>query len=149
VAAVATPGLMVGDGYIAEGLVRYDFKFVVQEKANGTDRGKLDLRVTDVDSRKNKPKRNDRFLSTSYTNVVFDVDPAWRPQFDNVAFAGTGTWNGQAGYRFEAVAQDRMGPGRHHESFKITIYDAANHVIASVDGLVKGGSLESRRIHRK
>ena len=149
VVAVATPGVMIGDGYIAEGLVRYDFKFVVQEKANGTDRGKLDLRVTDVDSRKNKPKRNDRFLSTSYTNVVFDVDPAWRPQFDNVAFAGTGTWNGQAGYRFEAVAQDRMGPGRHHESFKITIYDAANHVIASVDGLVKGGSLESRRIHRK
>jgi len=42
-----------------------------------------------------------------------------------------------------------MGPDRHRELFKITIYDAANHVIASVDGIVKGGSLESRRIHRK
>jgi len=150
VLAGATPGLMVGDGYVAEGLLRYDFQFVVQEKANGTDRGKLDLRVTDlVDSRKNRQKRNDRFVSTSYTDVVFSVDAALRPQFDNVAFAGTGSFNGQAGYRFEALAQDRIGPDRHRELFKITIYDAANHVIASVDGIVKGGSLESRRIHRK
>ena len=150
VLAAPTPGLMVGDGYVAEGLLRYDFQFVVQEKANGTDRGKLDLRVMDlVGSRKNKQKLNDRFVSTSYTDVVFTVDASLRPQFDNVAFAGTGTWNGQAGYRFEALAQDRMGPDRHRELFKITIYDAANHVIASVDGIVKGGSLESRRIHRK
>ena len=111
----ATPGLMVGDGYVAEGLFRYDFQFVVQEKANGTDRGKLDLRVTDlVDSRKNKQKRNDRFVSTSYTDVVFSVDAALRPQFDNVAFAGTGSWNGQAGEqrgtqkeRTESIRQER------------------------------------------
>jgi len=150
VLAAATPGMMVGDGFVAESLVRYDFKFVVQEKANGADRGKLDLHVTDVDDgRKKKQRRDDRFVSTSYTDVVFDLDPAARPQYDNVRFAGLGTWNGQAGYRFEALAQDRMGPGRHSESFRITIYDPTNHVIASVDGIVKGGHLESRRIHRK
>jgi hypothetical protein len=150
VLAGATPGMMAGDGYIAEGLVRYDFKFVVNEKADGTDRGKLDVGVSDVvDNHRKKPKRNDRFVSTSYADVVFDVDPASPPQFDNVAFAGTGTWNGQAGYRVEALAQDHMGPGLHRESFKLTIYDAANHVVASVDGIVRGGSLESRRIHRK
>jgi hypothetical protein len=150
VLAAPTPGLMVGDGYVAEGLVRYDFKFVVQENADGTDRGRLELRVKDVDDgRKKKQRRDDRFVSTSYTDVVFALDPASPPQFDNVTFAGTGTWNGLAGYRFEALAQDRMGPGRHRESFKITIYDPTNGIVASVDGIVKGGNLRSRRIHRK
>jgi hypothetical protein len=150
VLAAATPGLMVGDGYVADVNFRYDFQFVVQEKPNGIDRGKLDLRIKDlVDSRKNRDKRNDRFVSTSYTDVVFSVDAAVRPQFDTVAFAGTGTWNGQGGYRFTALAQDRLGPDRHRESLKITIYDAANHVIASVDGIIKGGSLESRRVHER
>jgi hypothetical protein len=53
-----------------------------------------------------------------------------------------------AGYRFEAFAQDRIGPPKHREMLTITIYDSANHVVATVvDGLIKGGSLESRRIH--
>ena len=108
------------------------------------------MRITDVDDgRKKKQRRNDRFVSASYTDVVFDLDPASPPLFDNVAFAGIGTWNGLAGYRFEALAQDRMGPGRHRESFKITIYDPTNRIVASVDGIVKGGHLESRRVHRR
>jgi len=147
---LVTPGLMVGDGYVAEGLLRYDFTFVVQEKANGTDRGKLELRIKDVDDgRKKKVVRNDRFISTSYTNVVFSFDTALRPQFDDVAFAGTGIWNGVAGYRFEALAQDHLGPGKHKESFKIVIYNPANQIVASVDGVVKGGKLEARRIHHR
>ena len=78
VIGVVTPGLMVGDGYVAENLVRYDFKFVVQEKPNGVDRGRLDLRITDVDDgHKKKVKRNDVFVSTFYTNVAFELD--WRP----------------------------------------------------------------------
>jgi hypothetical protein len=149
VLAAVTPGLMIGDGFVADGLFRYDFQFVVQETANGTDRGKLDLRITDLVDNHKKNKRNDRFVSTSYTNVVFGLDPALGPQFDTATFAGTGKWNGQAGYRFEAYAQDRIGPPKHREMLTITIYDSTNHIVASVDGIIRGGSLESRRIHRK
>ena len=50
--ATVTPGIMLGDGYIADNLYRYEFKFLVLEKANGTDRGKLELRIRDLDDRK-------------------------------------------------------------------------------------------------
>jgi hypothetical protein len=147
---VVTPGQMVGDGFVAESLVRYDFKFVVQEKPNGVDRGKLELRISDVDDgRKKKVRRDDRFVSTSYTSVTFALDSVTNPQYDKATFAGTGKWNGVLGYRFEAVAQDRLAPGRHSESFKITIYGPLNQVIASVDGVVKGGKLESQRIQHR
>ena len=38
----------VGDGFIVDALFRYDFQFVVQENGNGNDKGKLDLRITDL-----------------------------------------------------------------------------------------------------
>lgn len=148
VMGVVTPGQMVGDGFIAEGQLRYDFQFVVKEKSNGVDRGKLEVRVRDIDDgRKKKQKRDDVFVSTSYTDVIFELDQAYRPQFDKATFSGTGRWNGVTGYRFVAVAQDRLGPGRHTETFAITIYNSSNQVVASADGVVKGGKLQSHRIH--
>jgi hypothetical protein len=149
VLAAATPGLMVGDGFITASGLRYDFKFVVQEKANGVDKGKLELRISDIDDgRKKKTRRDDVFKSTSYTDVVFTLDSSLRPLFDTVSFAGVGTLNGQTGYRFVASALDYLGGGRHNETLTITIYDASNNVVATVNGAIKGGSLQSKRIHR-
>jgi len=150
VLTAATPGLMVGDGFITtSAMLRYDFKFVVQENANGIDKGKLELHVTDVDDgHKKKTRRDDVFKSTSYSSVLFTLDSVTRPQSDSVSFAGLGTWNGQAGYRFVATALDYLGGGRHSETFTITIYNSANVVVATVNGPIKGGSLQSRRIHR-
>lgn len=148
---VSTPGIMLGDGYVAANLLRYDFKFLVLEKANGTDRGKLDLRIRDLDDRKKKNKTNNRFVSTSYTDVVFNFDQADRPMFDTVVFKGTGTWNGVAGYRFEAFAEDRAGApwrGRNRETFRIVIYSSTNEVVASAEGTVKGGFLLSKRLRK-
>jgi hypothetical protein len=151
VLAVATPGIMLGDGYVADNLFRYDFKFLVLERTNGTDRGKLDLRIRDLDDRKKKVKRSDRFVSTSYTDVVFDFDPEDRPKYDTAAFKGIGTWNGVAGYRFEAFAEDRVGPiwfHRNREFFRIVIYSPTNEVIARAEGTVKGGFLLSKRLRK-
>jgi hypothetical protein len=146
----ATPGLMVGDGFVAtSAMLRYDFKLVVQENANGIDKGKLELRISDIDDgHKKKTKRNDVFKSTSYSEVVFTLDSSSPPQFDTVSFAGMGTWNGQAGYRFVASALDYLSGGRHNETFAITIYDPANNVVDTVNGTLKGGNLKSHRIHR-
>ena len=151
VLAVATPGLMLGDGYIADNMFRYEFKFLVLEKANGTDRGKLDLRIRNLDNRKRNAKRDDRFVSTSYTDVVFNFDQADRPSFDTAVFKGTGKLNGVTGYRFEAFAEDRVGRlwrGKHQETFRIVIYSPTNEVVASVEGTVKGGFLLSKRLRK-
>ena len=150
VLAAATPGLMVGDGFLTTSdMLRYDFKFVVQENANSVDKGKLELRVTDVDDgHKKKVKRNDVFKSTSYSAVVFTLDSAVPPAFDTVNFAGDGTWNGVAGYHFVASALDYLSGGRHSETLAITIYDPSNNVVATVNGVIRGGNLRSRRIHK-
>jgi hypothetical protein len=149
--AVVTPGIMLGDGYIADNQFRYEFKFLVMEKANGTDRGKLDLRIRDLDDRKKRVKRDDRFVSTSYTDVVFNFDQADRPTYDTAVFKGTGKLNGVIGYRFEAFAEDRAGlgwRGRNQETFRIVVYSPTGDVVASAEGVVKGGFLMSKRLRK-
>jgi hypothetical protein len=149
--AVVTPGIMLGDGYIADSQYRYEFKFLVMEKANGTDRGKLDLRIRDLDDRKKRVKRDDRFVSTSYTDVVFNFDQADRPTYDTAVFKGTGKLNGVIGYRFEAFAEDRAGlgwRGRNQETFRIVVYSPTGDVVASAEGVVKGGFLMSKRLRK-
>lgn len=153
-----TPGLMTGYGYVRDDDDRFTFEFVVRERANGSDRGYLELRILDEDrdrrgNKKAKPRpRDDRFESRTLTKVVFSDDPTVRPgrtnrpQIDTVAFEGTGQWNGKNGYRFEAFAQDIGEPGRHRESIQITIFDAQGRVVAAAEGDLDGGNIQSVRI---
>ena len=120
------------------------------EKANGRS-GKLDSRIRDLDDRKKRVKRDDRFVSTSYTDVVFNFDQADRPSFDTVAFQGTGKWNGVIGYRFEAFAEDRVGHlwrGKNRETFRIVVYSPTGQEVARAEGVVKGGFLDSKRLRK-
>ena len=66
-----TPGLMTGNGFVRDDDNRYDFEFTVRERANGSGRGGLSLRVKDEDRRGNKKRgardRDDRFVSRRLT----------------------------------------------------------------------------------
>jgi hypothetical protein len=152
---VPTPGLMTGNGFIRDDDNRYEFEFVVREKANGADRGGLSLSISQAPGPKPQARRgktSDRFVSRSLTSVMFSDDPTIRPgrrprpQVDTVSFAGPGEWNGRAGYRFEAFAQDRGEPGRHRESLRVTIFDSADHVVAAFDQDIDGGNIQSARM---
>ena len=149
-----TPGSMRGSGFVRDDFNKYDFDFFAKENATGADRGKLELRIKDEDRKgqRGKKPRNDRFVSRLLTNVVFSDDPSSQPgkspkvQMDTVLFAGTGEWNGKAGYRFEAFAQDLGEPGRHRESIRVTVLDAAGNIVAHVEGDLDGGNIQSARI---
>jgi hypothetical protein len=134
---VPTPGLMIGDGFVLADN-RYAFNFLVSETANSDDRGAFSLRVTDARPKPKGKPRDDRFTSRTYTNVRFIGD--------TVLFAGTGEWNGQGGYRFEAFAQDGGEPGRGSDTLRVTIYDSANQIILQFDDALAGGNVQSVRL---
>jgi hypothetical protein len=67
---------------------------------------------------------------------------------DTVTFAGTGRWNGHAGYTFAAVATDAGEPGPGRDLFAITVRDAAGHVVASVNATISSGNIDSLQIRR-
>jgi hypothetical protein len=85
---------------------------------------------------------------------MFSDDPSIRPsrrarpQVNTVLCAGPGEWNGLPGYRFEAFAQDRGEPGRHHDSLRVAIYGSAGHIVAQFDGEPDGGNVQSARLQR-
>ena len=62
--------------------------------------------------------RPDRYLAATVTEVVMSDAPGYTPGrnsrtgIDSVVFAGVGSWDGVAGYRFEIAASDRGEPGR-------------------------------------
>ena len=70
------------------------------------------------------------------------------PHASEVTFEGVGYWNGRAGYRFTATAVDAGEPGRNHDSFAMTVSDAAGHVVASANAIITGGNIQSLRIQR-
>ena len=94
-----------------------------------------------------------RFESTLVVSVAFSDDPDFRPghgrqpAVDTVMFSGVGTWNGRSGYSFEAVATDRGEPGRHRDTFSVVVRDGQGKVIASVNGDLDGGNIQSTRLH--
>jgi len=135
---VPTPGLMIGDGFIHDADNRYAFNFLVGETANGDDRGAFSLRVTETKPKPKGKPRDDRFAARTYTNVRFVGD--------TVLFAGTGEWNGQGGYRFEAFAQGGGEPGRHSDTLRVTLYDSANQIVLQFDSVVDGGNVQSVRL---
>lgn len=153
---VTTPGEMTGDGFIRADKTRYEFAFLVREKASGYERGRFSLRIEEErrDKKGKRADRDDRFTARAVDFVAFSDDPTVRPgrqrrpQVDTVVFSGTGSMNGTAGYRYEATAKDEGEPGRHRESVRITIWSPSGAVVASVDGVIDGGNVQSKRIHR-
>jgi len=62
------------------------------------------------------------------------TDDRRKPNVDAVLFTGVGEWNGQAGYDFRVFAMDSGEPRRHREWVRITLWDPAGSVVASVEG---------------
>jgi hypothetical protein len=148
VSDVTTPGVMHGDGFLLQAGTKYEFQFRVVERALSGERGHLRLRVNYAA----RGRRDDRFVATAITFVAFSDDPTFRPgrpprpNIDTVLFAGTGEWNGQSGYRFEARATDQGEPGRHRETFAITVWNASGQIVATADGELAGGNVQSVRV---
>ncbi len=155
VADVTTPGEMRGDGFVRDDDAKYSFAFLARERATGAERARISIRI-DEDGRnrgrRDRRRRDDRFESRSVDFMAFSDDPtvrpgrARRPQIDTVLFSGAGEWNGQGGYRYEVFAQDAGEPGRHRESIRVTITNAAGLVVASFSGDLDGGNIQSSRI---
>ena len=146
----AQPGRMIGDGRIETGGVRHDFDFAVEERTTGADAGALRYRAKG--DRRGRD-HDDRFEGVATRAVFFNVDgvsPGRRPEggVDTALVSGVGRWNGAAGYTFEAVATDAGEPGRGNDRFAITIRDAAGLIVASVDGAIENGNIQSLRSPR-
>jgi hypothetical protein len=151
VTAADLPGRMVGDASIARGAVAHDIAFAVQERTGGADAGALRYEIrTKVRGRDTV----DRFESTLVTSVSFfdvpGVSPGKRPPsgVDTVLLAGRGVWNGRSGYSFEAVARDAGEPGPGADAFAVTVRDGAGAVVASIDGTITAGNIQSLRVAR-
>jgi hypothetical protein len=167
---VTTPGRMFGVGFVRGDGKAYHFAFDVRERARGGERGHFRLEVREErragrgragdddddgegdDRRGGRRPAVDRFVARSVGFVAFSDDPSYRPgrprrpQVDTVLFSGVGMWNGASGYGYEVFAADQGEPGRHRESVRITIRDAAGVVVAHVDGVLSGGNVQSVRI---
>ena len=144
----ATPGEMNGEGAVHDTTAKYHFEFNVVETARISERARLHLEVDPTA----KNARHAEFVSTSVTSVAFSDDPAIRPgrssapQVDTVEFTGSGRWNGATGYRYRVVATDQGEPGRHRETFAVTIWAPDGHVVASISGQLDSGNVQSVRI---
>jgi hypothetical protein len=151
---VTTPGEMRGDGFVRDDGAKYMFEFLARELASGAERARLSIRIDEDGRRKAKKgkKRDDRFESRSVDDIVFSDDPGIRPgrqrrpQVDTVLFRGVGEWNGTGGYRYEVFAQDEGEPGRHRESIRVKIWNSAGQLVASFEGELDGGNIQSGRI---
>jgi hypothetical protein len=154
VGTIDQPGRMMGDGAIEIGTVKHRFDFRVRERANGPGSAvAADLRYR-VKTKVRGRDDEDRFDATAITSVTFfnvpGVSPGRRPPsgIDTVSFTGAGTWNGRAGYTFDAIAVDAGEPGRGRDSFAITIRSATGHIVSSVNATITQGNVQSLRIRR-
>ena len=142
------PGRIVGEGAITDGARRHEFEFDVRENATGGERGTLEYRLATEQSGRNYVGR---FRSSHVTTVVFSDAPGTssgrRPLsgIDHVAFSGIGTWNGEAGYSFDAAALDAGEPSRGRDRFTLRIRNNHGVVVATVDGLLTDGNIQSLR----
>ncbi|MDP2389849.1 MAG: hypothetical protein Q8N52_05930, partial [Acidobacteriota bacterium] len=154
---ITTPGEMIGQGFVRDDGAKYMFAFSARERASGSERARVSLRI-DADGKKKGKKgqnghdRDDRFESRTVAFMAFSDDPSVRPgrpsrpQIDTVLFSGVGEWNGTAGYRYEVFAQDSGEGRRHRESIRMTVWSPSGTVVASFEGDVEGGNIQSSRI---
>jgi hypothetical protein len=148
---VTTPGAMAGLGLVRAGGVNYEFAFGVTERYR--ERGLLQVRVTNVQNSGHN-RRDDRFCARTTDFVAFSDDPtvrpgrSRRPQVDSVLFSGAGEWNGHSGYRYEVFGVDHGDSYHRNDTVRITIKAANGSVVASVDGVLTSGFVESARLRR-
>lgn len=104
--------------------------------------------------------RTDTFEATAIESIHFYDDPGFRSgkpnggqnaggTVDAVWLAGIGMWNGSAGYTFEARAEDRGERGKGRDTFEITIRSPQGAVVATVDGIITAGNIQSRTVIRR
>jgi probable HAF family extracellular repeat protein len=138
-------GKMRGQGHVGP----KHFVFVVGRRPGGQTWGRLHFWQPREDG--GRPRRHDRFVATAIDTATFSDDPALTPgrrpapAVDTVLFTGTGTWNGAAGYAFEARATDAGEPGRGRDGFAIVITGPDGEV-ARVEGLLTGGNVQSKKL---
>lgn len=87
-------------------------------------------------------KRTDRFEATAIQSRRFIA-------VDSVVVTGIGTWNGAAGYAFEARAEDRGEPGKGRDTFAVTIRSPQGEVVATVAGTITAGNIQSHRVGKR
>lgn len=89
------------------------------------------------------------FTATRITAVGFYDDPTAQPGpypasgIDTTRVAGSGAWNGVAGYSFELVATDRGEPGRQRDTVTLTVRDAQGTVVWQQGGAITSGNVDS------
>lgn len=138
-------GRLSGAGDVASAAGRVSFHFDARESSNFTERGSLTLRVHDATG------SPDRLLSANVTDVRFSNTGGYNPGpqpatgVDTVTFTGTGSWNGQTGYRFEVTASDRGEPGIGIDTFSVTLYAPNGNVAESAGGTLLTGNIQSHR----
>jgi hypothetical protein len=164
-------GRMFGFGHVDSGGQHHHFAFRVSQLRN-RDYGRLEYwtndprrcSIADHDYGRegggdrdwsyghDHGSRWNRFEATVITDVFFLDDPAFRdsrhsqrPRVDTVRFSGSGRWNGQPGYRFEATATDQGEPGRQRDTFSLVVRDPLGRIVANVSSALDGGNVDSTR----
>ena len=150
-------GHFEGEGGIDSPGAHARFAFDVTVGAKGTT-GELRFRThangqgrhdRDDDDDDAQGKGWNRFVSTRVLSASLEhrpgVSPGPKPSsgIDTVVFSGIGRWNHQAGYTFDARATDAGEPGRGRDRFTLTVKAPNGAVVASVDGVLTSGNIQS------
>jgi hypothetical protein len=160
-------GSMYGIGYVAAGRTHNHFLFRMTHLGN-RDYGLFEFWTYDggcsasdddySDSSKNGNRETDYGRSHRQLNFFFatsivakftdnpSVNPGDGVKADTLTFSGAGWWNLRPGYTFTGVATDKGEPGKGVDTFTITIKDSRGNIVATVNGALNGGNLQSTRI---
>jgi hypothetical protein len=127
-------GRIRGDVRLSDGSTYYDVSINAKEASGTGELGHFAMkRVT--------PARTDRFVSDGVAGVSFMRGSG--SFVDSVIYIGTGKWNGQPGYRFEAYVIDRGDPGPGMDQVRFSIVDSSGVIVATFDGLVTMWNIQS------
>ena len=146
ITSTSTPpvfGHIAGVGAVLDGDQRVWFAFDVKAQAT-YERGWVTLQL------RSGSGRPDRYLSATVTGVQMSDSPDYTPGrsktgLDTVVFAGTGSWNGVAGHRYEISASDRGEPGRGRDTFSVKVFSPAGVLVESVSGVLRDGNIRALR----
>jgi hypothetical protein len=141
------PGQMNGNGEVTAAGVAHHFMFQAASR-QGAQSGELKYWFEEHAGGQ-KGSRKQQFDSMHVSSVTFTDDLVDRPGHpngplaDTVVFSGTGRWNGQSGYTFEARAVDAGEPGRRRDQMNITVRDRKGVIVASFAGKLDSGNIQS------
>ena len=88
-----------------------------------------------------------RFHSESVDSLRFWHDGGPGPDvpdagYNHALIAGTGRLNGESGYTFEVLVEDRAEPGKDFDAFGIKIYDADGDLFYEAGNTLGGGNIQ-------